>query len=81
MSTFARIAANRLRDMQFPLTEHERLSYATLFDFLSNDLGRCHVCLQQLAQIIGNENSRAGDDLTIELAARLYHIINGDNND
>ncbi|WP_250532405.1 hypothetical protein [Caballeronia sp. ATUFL_F1_KS39] len=30
MSTFARIAANRLRDMQYPLTENERLQYATL---------------------------------------------------
>ncbi|BAO90724.1 hypothetical protein [Caballeronia cordobensis] len=77
MSNFARIAANRLRDMQFPLTEHERLQYATLLDLLGNDVGRCHACLQQMAKIMGDD-FQAGTDLTIELPTRLHQIINGD---
>ncbi|WP_250518526.1 hypothetical protein [Caballeronia sp. ATUFL_M1_KS5A] len=77
MSNFARIAANRLRDMQFPLTEHERLQYATLLDFLSNDVGRCHACLQQMGKIMGDD-FQPGADLSVELPMRLYRIINGE---
>ncbi|MCG7403043.1 hypothetical protein [Caballeronia zhejiangensis] len=80
MSTFARIAANRLRDMQYPLTENERLQYATLLDALSTDVGRCHGCLQEMATIIGGEFI-AGADLSIELPLRLYRIINGEKHD
>jgi hypothetical protein len=81
MSAFARIAANRLRDVQYPLSEHERLSYATLLDFLSNDVGRCHGCLQQLAKIMGSEHFHAGVDLTVDLPLGLHRIINAENND
>ncbi|SAL05988.1 hypothetical protein AWB78_07812 [Caballeronia calidae] len=78
MSAFARIAANRLRETQFALTEHERLSYATFLDVLSNEWGRCHACSHQMPQIIGNEHFRAGDDLKMDLPARLYRINNGE---
>lgn len=79
MSTFARIAASRLRDMQYPLTEHERLQFATLLDVMSTDVGRCHGCLQQMAKIMGGQ-LMAGSDLSIELPLRLYRIINGESN-
>ncbi|KAK48382.1 hypothetical protein BG58_33230 [Caballeronia jiangsuensis] len=77
MSNFARIAANRLREMQYPLTEHERLQFATLLDLLSNDVGRCHACLQPMAKIMGDD-FQAGADLSVELPMRLYQIINGE---
>jgi len=80
VSTFARIAANRLRDMQYPLTENERLQFATLLELLSTDVGRCHGCLQKMATIMGGDFI-AGADLSIELPVRLYRIINGENND
>ncbi|BAO89051.1 hypothetical protein [Caballeronia cordobensis] len=78
MSTLARIAANRLRDMVHPLTEHERLQYATLLDVLSTDVGRCHGCLQQMAKIMDGD-FKAGTDLTVVLPVTLYRIINGEN--
>jgi hypothetical protein len=78
MSTFARIAANRLRDMQFDLTEHERLSYAHLLDMLSHDVGRCHMCLQHMASMIGSRRFMAGADLTVEVPRELQRIISGE---
>ncbi|KXU94186.1 hypothetical protein CR51_27330 [Caballeronia megalochromosomata] len=80
MSLFAQIAANRLRDMPYPLTGHERLQFTTLLDALSIDVGRCQGCLQQMAKIMGGEFV-AGADLSIELPVRLYRIVNGENND
>ncbi|WP_250477615.1 hypothetical protein [Caballeronia sp. INML1] len=77
MSTFARIAANRLRDMSLPLTEQERLSYAHLLDMLSTDVGRCYTCLQHMAQMI-DARFEAGADLTIELPRELHRIITGE---
>ncbi|AUT62904.1 hypothetical protein [Paraburkholderia terrae] len=77
MSTFARIAANRLRNMACPLTEHERLSIANLIDILSNDVGRCHTCLQQMAKLMGDD-FQAGTDLTIVLPVQLAALLNGE---
>lgn len=75
MSNFATISARRMRDMRFPLTEHERLSIATLIDVLNHDVTRCHDCLHRIAELLGD--IEPGIDLTIALPVHIAARING----
>ncbi|MBC8638291.1 hypothetical protein IAG25_15835 [Caballeronia sp. EK] len=76
MSTFATISARRMRDMAHPLTEHERLSIATLIDVLNHDVGRCHDCLYRIAELLGD--IEPGTDLTVALPVHILARINGE---
>ncbi|MGF6877386.1 hypothetical protein [Paraburkholderia sp. MM5477-R1] len=76
MSHFAIISARRLRNLSAPLTDHERLSVATLIEVLDHDLGRAQDALHRIAHLIGD--IEPGIDLTVALPVLVAALVDGE---